>query len=198
MAAEMVANGNRTYSAVPAKLDRTVVLVGLMGAGKSVIGRRLSHVLNVPFADADHEIEAAAGCTINDIFAQYGEAAFREGEARVMARLLDGPPHILAAGGGAFMNADTRARIRERAVSVWLKADLELLFRRTSGRGHRPLLNTTDPRQALADLIEHRYPVYAEADITVTMVEESPEVSCRRVLDALHKHFGRPLEESPA
>ncbi len=194
----MVADGNRTYSAVPARLDRTIVLVGLMGAGKSVIGRRLAHVLGVPFIDADVEIEAAAGCTINDIFAQYGEAAFREGEARVMARLLEGPPCILAAGGGAFMNADTRANIRAHAVSVWLKADLDLLARRTAGRGHRPLLNTQDPRQALADLIERRYPVYAEADITVDMVEETPETSCRRVLDALHGHFGRPLEEIPS
>ncbi|KJS34618.1 MAG: shikimate kinase [Rhodospirillaceae bacterium BRH_c57] len=194
----MVADGNRTYSAVPARLARTIVLVGLMGAGKSVIGRRLSHILGVPFIDADTEIEAAAGCTINDIFTQYGEAAFREGEARVMARLLEGPPCILAAGGGAFMSADTRANIRAHAVSVWLKADLDLLARRTAGRGHRPLLNTQDPRQALADLIERRYPVYAEADITVDMIEETPEMSCRRVLDALRGHFGRPLEEIPS
>lgn len=194
----MVADGNRTYSAVPARLDRTIVLVGLMGAGKSVIGRRLAHTLGVPFIDADIEIETAAGCTINDIFAQYGEAAFREGEARVMARLLEGPPCILAAGGGAFMNADTRAAIRAHGVSVWLKADLDLLARRTAGRGHRPLLNNKDPRQALADLIERRYPVYAEADVTVDMIEETPETSCRRVLDALHRHFGRPLEEIPS
>lgn len=187
--------GGRTFSAVPMRADRTIVLVGLMGAGKSVIGRRLAHVLAVPFVDADSEIEAAANCTINEIFARFGEAAFREGEARVMARLLDGPPCILAAGGGAFMNADTRARIRDRATSVWLKADLDLLARRTAGRGHRPLLNDKDPRQVLAELIERRYPVYAEADVTVEMMEETPDVSARRVLDALRDHYGRPLEE---
>lgn len=194
----MKAGENRTYSAVPARLDRTIVLVGLMGAGKSVIGRRLASILGVPFVDADSEIEAAAGCTINEIFARFGEAAFREGEARVMARLLDGPPCVLAAGGGAFMNDETRAIIRRNGVSVWLKADLDLLARRTAGRGHRPLLNNQDPRQVLADLIERRYPVYAEADVTVEMVEETPETSCRRVLEALRGHFGRPLEESPS
>ncbi|MGC2857366.1 shikimate kinase [Novispirillum sp. DQ9] len=191
----MAHDGGKTFSTVPAPLDRTVVLVGLMGAGKSVIGRRLSHLLAVPFVDADAEIEAAANCTINEIFARFGEAAFREGEARVMGRLLDGPPCILAAGGGAFMNAETRERIRDRGVSVWLKADLDLLARRTAGRGHRPLLNDRNPRQVLAELIERRYPVYAEADITVEMMEEAPEASARRVLDALRDHFGRPLEE---
>lgn len=191
----MTTEGGKTYSAVPMPLERPLVLVGLMGAGKSVIGRRLAHVLNVPFVDADSEIEAAANCTINEIFARFGEAAFREGEARVMARLLDGPPSILAAGGGAFMNDDTRARIRDRGTSVWLKADLDLLARRTAGRGHRPLLNDKNPRQVLAELIERRYPVYAEADVTVEMMEETPDVSARRVLDALRDHFGRPLEE---
>ena len=128
-------------------LARTIVLVGLMGAGKSCIGRRLAQRLNVPFVDADAEIEQAAGCTVAEIFEKYGEAAFRDGERRVMARLLQGPPTILAAGGGAFMDPVTRKLIREHAVSVWLRADLETLEGRTKGRGHRPLLNGANPRE---------------------------------------------------
>lgn len=192
------AETERIYSVVPAPLPCTVVLVGLMGVGKSVIGRRLAHRLGVPFIDADTEIEAAAGCTINEIFERFGEAAFREGEAKVMARLLDGPTCILAAGGGAFMNPDTRARIRERGVSLWLKADLDLLVKRTSGRSHRPLLNKGNPRRILDDLVRRRYPVYALADVTVEMAEETPEASCARVLEALEHHFGHPLKEKAA
>jgi len=166
-------------------LDRTVVLVGLMGAGKSCIGRRLAQRLSVPFVDADAEIEQAAGATIAEIFEKYGEAAFRDGERRVMARLLLGTPCILAAGGGAFMDSDTRTLIREHAVSVWLRADLDTLAARTKGRGHRPLLNSGDPRTTLAQLIETRYPVYAEANITVDTGVDNPNVTCARVVTAL-------------
>ncbi|MBI4185364.1 MAG: 3-dehydroquinate synthase [Proteobacteria bacterium] len=167
------------------RLDRSVVLVGLMGAGKSSVGRRLAQRLHVSFVDADAEIERAAGCSIEDIFARYGEQAFRDGERRVIARLLEGPVQVLATGGGAFLDPETRRRIKEGAVSVWLKADLEVLVRRTSGRLDRPLLKAGNPRQVLARLIEERYPVYAEADITIESVDESPEVTTSRVLAAL-------------
>lgn len=169
----------------PQDLTQTIVLVGLMGAGKSCIGRRLAQRLNVPFVDADTEIEQAAGCTIAEIFEKYGEPAFRDGERRVMSRLLQGPPTILAAGGGAFMDQETRNLIREHAVSVWLRADLDTLAARTKGRGHRPLLNAGDARETLAKLIEVRYPVYAEADITVDTGADNPNVTCARVIEAL-------------
>lgn len=171
-------------------LDRTVVLVGLMGAGKSCIGRRLASRLQVPFVDADVEIERAAGCEIAEIFARYGEAYFRDGERRVMARLLDGTPSVLAAGGGAFIDPNTRALIRARGVSVWLKADLDTLSRRTHGRTHRPLLNTGDPRATLAQLIDQRYPIYAEADITIETGADNPGATCTRVLAALDEFLG--------
>ncbi len=177
----------------PAKLDlgpslpltRTIVLVGLMGAGKSCIGRRLAQRLNVPFVDADAEIEQAAGCSVGEIFEKYGEAYFRDGERRVMARLLQGTPTILAAGGGAFMDPDTRRLITENAISVWLRADLETLSARTKGRSHRPLLNEGDPRDTLAKLIDHRYPTYALANITVDTGNDNPNVTCTRVIEAL-------------
>jgi shikimate kinase len=156
-----------------------------MGAGKSCIGRRLAQRWNVPFTDADMEIEQAAGLTVAEIFAKYGEAAFRDGERRVMARLLQGPPGVLSAGGGAFMDPDTRKLIKERGISVWLRADLETLVARTKGRTHRPLLNNGDPRQTLADMIQVRYPVYAEADITVDTGADNPTVTSNRVSTAL-------------
>lgn len=152
----------------PITLPKSLVLVGLMGAGKSAVGRRVAAKLNVPFIDADHEIEAAAGCSIEEIFARHGEAAFRDGERRVVARLLETEPvHVLATGGGAFMDPETRALIKGKAISLWLRADLDILFERVSRRSHRPLLKTRDPRGTLAELIELRYPVYAEADIIV-------------------------------
>lgn len=185
----------REKSAAPdgRALDRTIVLVGLMGAGKSCIGRRLASRLGVPFVDADAEIEQAAGCTIAEIFEKYGEPYFRDGERRVMTRLLHGAPAVLAAGGGAFMDPDTRAVIRERAISVWLKADLETLSQRTRGRSHRPLLNGSDPREVLSRLIEVRYPVYAEADITVETGNDNPTVTCVRVLTAVEEFLGQTL-----
>ncbi len=182
-----------TFSAIPQPLHKTVTMVGLMGAGKSVIGKRLAARLGVPFVDADTEIENAAGFTIADFFARFGEAAFREGEAKVISRLLEGPVCILATGGGAFMNANTRALIRTSATSIWLKASLDLLVSRTAGRSHRPLLNQGDPRAILGDLMERRYPVYAEADVTVPLVDESPDATCDRVQAALETYLGHPL-----
>ncbi len=167
--------------------DRTIVLVGLMGAGKSCIGRRLAARLGLPFRDADAEIERAAGCSVEDIFELHGETAFREGENRVICRLLDEAPHVLATGGGAFMHPKTRAAIGDRAISVWLRADLELMLKRTGRRNHRPLLKRGDPRKILSDLMAQRYPVYGEADLVVDSVDGPPEVTVERVVAALEK-----------
>lgn len=174
-------------------LPRTVVLVGLMGAGKSCVGRRLAARLGLPFLDADGEIETAAGCTIAEFFARHGEMAFREGERRVMARLLDGGPCILATGGGAFMDPETRALIVEKGLSVWLRADLDLLVRRTAGRDHRPLLKTGDPREILQHLIDLRYPTYAQADVIVDSVDQPPEVTVEAVVRALEAYLSSSL-----
>jgi shikimate kinase len=167
---------------------KTIVLVGLMGAGKSSIGRRLAQALALPFVDADNEIETAAGATIEEIFARDGEAIFRNGERRVIARLLDGPTHVLATGGGAFMDPATRDLIRTRAISIWLRGDLELLLARVSRRNNRPLLKAGDPRAVLAKLMEERHPVYAEADIVVDTIDGPPEATLEKVLEAL-KHY---------
>lgn len=171
-------------------LDRSIVLVGLMGAGKTSIGRRLAAQLGLPFVDADQEIEQAAGCTIEDYFARFGEAAFREGERRVIARLLDESPRVIATGGGAFMDESTRAAIAERGCSVWLRADLDTLFRRVKRRGNRPLLKNGDPRQVLADLMERRYPIYAAAELEVESREGPHEAVVEDVLRALQRRFG--------
>lgn len=172
------------------RLDRPVVLVGLMGAGKTSIGRVLAARIGLVFVDADSEIEAAAGTTIEEIFAHEGEAVFRSGERRVIARLLTGPPRVIATGGGAFMDPETRAAVKKRGVSVWLKADLDTLVKRTSRRGGRPLLRNGDPREILATLIDRRYPVYAEADITVETGDEAPEHVVERVIAALERKLG--------
>ena len=148
--------------------DRSLVLIGLMGCGKSAIGRRLASRLSLPFVDADEEIEKVAGMSISDIFAEYGETHFRDREAKVIARLLGDGPQVLATGGGAFMNADTRCAITRQGVSVWLKAELPLLMKRVMKRPGRPLLQADDPEKVMRGLIEKRYPVYAEADVTVT------------------------------
>jgi shikimate kinase len=171
-------------------VPKTIVLVGLMGAGKSSIGRRLAQALALPFTDADTEIEAAAGVSVEEIFARDGEAVFRSGERRVIARLLDNPVQVLATGGGAFMDADTRALIRARAISIWLKADIDVLLARVSRRNNRPLLKNGDPRATLARLMEERYPVYAEADITVESVDGPPEATLARVMTALGEFLG--------
>jgi len=147
--------------------ERPIVLVGLMGAGKTSVGRRLAEKLRIPFVDADHEIESAAGKTIAEIFADHGEPYFREGERRVLARLLGDGAKVLATGGGAFMNDETRDRIRERGVSVWLKADLPLLMKRVMKRQDRPLLRNDDPEAVMRNLIDQRYPVYRQADVIV-------------------------------
>jgi shikimate kinase len=160
---------------------RSVVLVGMMGAGKSSIGRRLAARLGIPFVDADSEIEKAAGMTIPEIFATHGEPYFRAGEARVIARLLEGGPQVLATGGGAFMNPETRANIHAKGISVWLRATLEVLSRRIKRRTDRPLLKTTDPVATLRRLMEERYPVYAEANLTV----ESREVPHDTIVDEI-------------
>jgi shikimate kinase len=145
-------------------LTRTIALVGMMGAGKSAIGKRLAARLGVPFKDADSEIESAAGCTIAQIFARYGEPAFRDGERKVIARLLTEPPHVLATGGGAFMDPTTRQRLKSDAVTIWLKAPVDVLLARTGRRETRPLLQNGDPREILERLLAEREPVYATAD----------------------------------
>jgi shikimate kinase len=168
--------------------ERAIVLIGLMGAGKTCVGRKLAARIGRPFVDADAEIELAAGCTISEIFERMGEAAFRNGERRVMARLLDGGPAVLASGGGAFIDPETRRLIAAKAISVWLRADLELLVKRTSGREHRPLLSKGDPREALRVLMEKRYPIYAEADVVVDTLDQPAEATVERVLAALAAH----------
>lgn len=171
------------------RLRRTVALVGLMGAGKSTVGRRLAEALRAPFRDSDDEIAEAAGMDVPDIFAELGEPAFREGERRVIARLLDEPPHVLATGGGAFMNLETRRLIADRAVAVWLRADLETLIERTARRDDRPLLRAGEPRDILSRLIADRHPVYAEAGITVDSPREGAhEVVVGSILAALQEH----------
>jgi len=164
---------------------RTIVLVGLMGAGKSKIGRRLAARLNLPFFDSDHEIEMAAGESIEEIFANRGERVFRDGERRVIARLLAQPVHVLATGGGAFMDEMTRAVIERRGVSLWLRADLDVLVSRVSRRSDRPLLKVGDARMILGELIEQRYPVYAEANVMIESGEGPPESTVARAIAAL-------------
>lgn len=165
--------------------QRTIVLVGLMGAGKTKIGRRLATRLSLPFFDSDTEIETAAGETIEEIFRNRGEALFRDGERRVIARLLTQPTHILATGGGAFMDAGTRAAIAARGVSVWLRADLDVLVARVARRTNRPLLQQKDPREVMATLIERRHPIYAEADLVVDSGAAPAEQTTTRVIAAL-------------
>jgi len=168
---------------------RTIALVGLMGVGKSSVGRRLANALELPFRDADSEIEAAAGRSIPDIFADLGEPAFREGERRVIARLLEQPVHVLATGGGAFMNPETRALIKSRAVSVWLKADLDVLARRVGRKDSRPLLKGRDPLAVLKDQAELRYPAYGEADVIVETGDAAHHVTVDQLIRALSAYL---------
>lgn len=167
------------------KLDKTLVLVGMMGAGKTSVGRRLASGLGVPFRDADAEIELAAGCTINEIFERFGEPAFRDGERKVIARLLTEQPHVLATGGGAFIDPETRARVKELAISIWLRARLDLLMERVQRKDHRPLLRNSDSRATLERLLKEREPVYAEADIIIESDEGPHEAVVKRILAAL-------------
>lgn len=182
-----------------ARLDRPIVLVGMMGVGKSSVGRRLAGLLGVDFVDADEEIERAAQLTIPEIFAQYGEAAFRDGERRVIARLLagegDGPAvRVIATGGGAFVNAETRALIVARAVAVWLDASIEVLVERTQRRDNRPLLQTGDPRETLTRLASERAPCYAEAPVRVVSGNAPHSRTVASVVAALLDHLDRPAQ----
>jgi shikimate kinase len=169
-------------------LKRSIVLVGIMGAGKSSIGKRLATRLNLPFVDADHEIEAAAGCSIPDLFELHGEAAFREGEHRVIKRLLDGPEQVIATGGGAYMDPRTRELIEKRGISIWLNADIEVLLKRVARRNNRPLLKTGDPREIMLGLMKERYPVYSGSQITIESKDGPHEDVIDLVLDALKKY----------
>jgi shikimate kinase len=173
--------------------SRSIVLVGMMGVGKSSIGRRLAARLGVPFVDADAEIEKAAGMSIADIFARHGEADFRSGEARVIARLLDGGPQVLATGGGAVMNADTRAAIKAKGVSIWLSAELDVLLRRINKRkNERPMLQTADPAATLRELLTAREPVYAQADLTVQSREVPHDAIVAEIMTALATFLNAP------
>ena len=185
------ASASREAAIVAALGQRSVVLVGMMGAGKSTIGRRMAMRLRLPFIDADNEIEAAAGMSIPDIFEVHGEPHFRDGEARVIARLLDGGPILLATGGGAYMREDTRARIRDKAISMWLKADAEVILRRVRRRENRPLLKAADPAAIIAQLIEARHPVYAQTDITIDSRDVPQEKIVDEAIFALHEHMLR-------
>jgi shikimate kinase len=177
-------------SSSPGPFSKTIALVGLSGVGKSSVGRRLASALGMPFRDADAEVEAAAGRPIAEIFAQYGEAAFRDGERRVIARLLADTPHVLATGGGAFMNVETRALIKAQAISVWLKADIEVLARRVGRKDNRPLLAGRDPLAVLAAQAADRYPVYAQADIEVETGDTPHQVAVEAILAALAERVG--------
>lgn len=172
------------------KVDRPIVLVGLMGSGKSSLGRRLAARLGLPFFDADHEIEKAAGLSISEIFARFGEPHFRDGERRVIARLIDGRPKVIATGGGAFMNDETRALILERATAIWLDADVDTLVERVGRRDHRPLLKARNPREVLTELAAARNPVYAQAPIRVVSKPQPHEASVDAILEALSNAQG--------
>ncbi|BCJ89712.1 shikimate kinase [Terrihabitans soli] len=173
-------------SRVRARLGgRSVVLVGMMGAGKSSVGRRLAKALEIPFVDSDTEIEKAASMTIPEIFATRGEPEFRAGERRVVSRLLDAPPSVIATGGGAFMDETTREKIRARGISVWLKAEVDVLLRRVKKRGNRPLLKNGDPEDVLRKLLAKREPVYAEANITVMSRDVPHEAMVAETLDQM-------------
>jgi shikimate kinase len=169
---------------------RPIVLVGMMGAGKTTVGRRLATRLGRHFVDSDEEVERAAGMSIEDIFSSHGESDFRAGEQRVIARLLKDHDLVLGTGGGAVINPETRALVKESAISVWLKADPDLLFQRVQRRSNRPLLKTANPRETLQHLIDTRYPIYAEADIAITSKDVPQDQVATEIIDALLAHFG--------
>lgn len=168
---------------------RSIVLVGMMGAGKSTIGRRLAARLQLPFVDADTEIEAAAGMTIPELFELHGEPHFRDGEAKVIARLLGGGPVVLATGGGAFMREETRDRIKAKAVSIWLRAEAEVIMRRVRRRPGRPLLQTADPEGTVARLLTEREPVYRHADLTISSRDVPHDRIVEECIEALRSHL---------
>lgn len=185
------ATSNPELPAGLAAIPRTIVMVGLMGAGKSAIGRRVAQRLGLNFVDADAEIERAAGQTVEEIFEHHGEAAFRDGERRVIARLLNDPVHVLSTGGGAFMDPQTRALIAERGISVWLRAAIDVLLRRTARRTNRPLLKRGEPAEVLKRLMAERSPVYATADIVVDSNDGPPEATVQAVIDGLAAFLAR-------
>ena len=172
-------------SATLPKPDRSIVLVGLMGAGKSTVGKRLAKRLGLPFVDTDEEIERAADHSVSEIFARFGEASFRDGERRVIARLIEGPPKVIATGGGAFANEATRTLAKERAVTVWIDADIDVLVDRVARRGNRPLLVGKDPRAVLAELAAKRRPYYAEAQIHVKSAPQPHESTVNAIIRAI-------------
>lgn len=179
-----------SYTADPARIGqaiskRTVALVGLMGAGKSTVGRRLADALGRQFYDSDNEIEKAASLSISDIFALHGEEEFRRGEHRVLERLLNEAPHVLATGGGAYLNPETRDLLREKAITIWLNADLETLWQRVSRRSHRPLLKADNPKGVLSRLLDERTPIYEKADLVVTSEEGPHRATVNAILKAL-------------
>ncbi|HRE20159.1 MAG TPA: shikimate kinase [Rhabdaerophilum sp.] len=185
----MTQSGKPEHEIVARLAGRSVVLVGMMGAGKTSIGKRLALRLDLPFVDADTAIEQAAGLSIPEIFARHGEADFRAGERRVIARLLKEGPQVLATGGGAFMSSETRAAIRDNGVSVWLKAEFDVLMRRVRKRSNRPLLKTEDPEATVRRLIEERYPIYAEADVTILSTDIAHDLVVDSVAQALVRHL---------
>ncbi|MCO6386303.1 MAG: shikimate kinase [Aliihoeflea sp.] len=172
---------------------RTLVLVGLMGAGKTSVGRKVAQALQLPFADSDHEIESVSRMTVPELFEAYGEVEFRALEQRVVTRLIADGPAVIATGGGAFMNADTRAAIRAHAISIWLKADLDTLMERVARRQNRPLLKTPDPRAMMRKLMEDRYPVYAEADLTVTSRDARHTVIAGEIIEAVNAKLNQSM-----
>lgn len=188
---------NSRYIADPQRIEaalsnRTIALVGLMGAGKSTVGRRLADVLGRKFYDSDTEIEKAAGLSIADIFTLHGEAEFRRGEHRVLERLLTEEPHVLATGGGAYLNPETRELLRDKAVTIWLNADLETLWRRVSRRSHRPLLKADNPKGVLSRLLTERTPIYEKADLVVQSQEGPHKATVNSILKALEDWSGAP------
>lgn len=177
--------------------ERNLVFVGLMGAGKSSIGRLVAQELKLSFIDTDHEIERVSSMTIPELFAAYGEQEFRALETRVIERLLKGEPRVISTGGGAFINANTRAEIKQCGLSVWLKAELDVLWERVSKRDGRPLLKTANPKQTLQNLMNERYPIYAEADLTVISRNVRKDVIARDVLEAVAGSVAKSREETP-
>src|SRR6185295_3278647 len=176
---------------------RSIVLVGLMGCGKSSVGKRLAFKLGLPFVDADDEIERAAAKSINEIFADHGEALFRDGERKVIARLLRNGPQVLATGGGAYMHAETRQSVRENGISIWLRAELPVLMRRVMKRDTRPLLREGNPEATMQKLIEARYPVYAEADMTVESRDEPHDIIVTDIITRLASEGPAPQAQEP-
>ena len=177
--------------------NRSIVFVGLMGAGKTAIGRKVAAMLSLPFIDSDQEIESVSRMTVPELFERYGEIEFRALEQRVILRVLENGPQVLSTGGGAFMNAQTRDASASHGVSVWLKAELDLLMERVSKKQNRPLLKNPDPRAVLERLMGERYPVYATSDVTVATRDDRKEVIATEVVDALCEHFGIPATTAP-